>query len=245
MTIVREIERAFLDGARVVNFSSDISHQWTSTPSSRLDSQKVGYIDSLLSSAIARLRRQGRDPLLVVPAGDFLAGSARSAFWAGYAATKARYPSNILVVASASSSNSSLTSTSGRGPLVTVAATGQGVWGLDTQNPTGSPRNGVSYALPQVSGVAGLPLSFMPTLTSGDLVQLIDSGAIRGGSSADGVPLLNAYEALRLAASRPGAPLCGNRVWSGNDFLWAERSHSGGRASISTASAAATRIFRT
>lgn len=40
---------------------------------------------------------------------------------------------------------------------------------------------------------------------------------------AGGIPIVNAYESLKAAAERPGAPLCGNRVWNQNGTLVAQR----------------------
>ena len=211
---VAQIELAVRDGARIVNFSSDASHFWAYNPTKKSDSVIVFPLDTLLENAIARLKRKNLDPLIIVSAGDFIgtAVTTRDPFWAGYAAAKRRFPDNILVVGSVSKFSLDLTPTSGRGTLVSVAATGESIWGLDSQNPSGAPRTGISYALPQVAGVAGLLLAFDPSLTAHDLVQLVDSGAKLGGRVATGVPVLDAYESLKLAAARPGAPLCGNPI---------------------------------
>lgn len=48
-------------------------------------------------------------------------------------------------------------------------------------------------------------------------------GAAQDPRTVDGAPFLNAYEALRAAAQRPGAPLCGSRVWSEAGQIYAER----------------------
>ncbi|HEX8431760.1 MAG TPA: hypothetical protein VF625_10745, partial [Longimicrobium sp.] len=42
-----------------------------------------------------------------------------------------------------------------------------------------------------------------------------------------GFPLANAHQSLRAAAERPGAPLCGNRLWVENGSIRAQRSVNG------------------
>jgi hypothetical protein len=65
-----------------------------------------------------------------------------------------------------------------------------------------------------VAGVAGLLKSFDPDLQFSELKEIVVNGSSRTNKRVAGRPFLNAYEALKYAAQRPGAPLCGNRVWS-------------------------------
>lgn len=94
---------------------------------------------------------------------------------------------------------------------------------LDEQGSIQHPFPGTSAAAPLVSGVAGLLFAFDPSLTAAEVKQLILDGAQRGQRAASdavaghSVYLVNAYESLKLAAERPGAPLCGNHVWLAGD----------------------------
>lgn len=89
-------------------------------------------------------------------------------------------------------------------------------------------QSGTSLSAPFATGLAGLLLSFDPRLSSDSLKTLIVEGARRGGRTAGGVPILNAYKSLRAAAQRDGAPLCGNRVWADGGRVFAERDRAAG-----------------
>ena len=230
------IERAFRDGARVVNVSASIAQVWNSPPvppataiafpwhgGNQADSIVVRAVDSLYRAMIRRIRARGADPLLVVAAGNFTNIPARDAFWSGWGTLKRQNPGNVLIVGATSAVASQLLSVSGRGPQVTVAALGEGVFAATQGNPEGSPWNGTSFSAPQVTGIAGLLRSFDPRLTTADIVQLIEQGALNGLRSAGGIPLADAYESLKLAATRPGAPLCGNRVWTNGTQIFVNR----------------------
>lgn len=86
-----------------------------------------------------------------------------------------------------------------------------------------APSYGTSFAAPLVSGVAGLLLSFDPTISNLQLKDLLVQGALAGGISVDTKPLLNAYESLKQAANRTSAPLCGNRIWASGGIVYAQR----------------------
>ncbi|MDP1860398.1 MAG: S8/S53 family peptidase [Gemmatimonadaceae bacterium] len=161
-----------------------------------------------------RMQAAGHDPLLVVAAGNYTNIPAQDVFWSGWGSLKRLYPGNVIVVGSASTNPTLLSSTSGRGPQVTVAALGEGVYSATRGNAEGTAASGSSFAAPQVAGIAGLLKSIDRRLTSSTIVQLVEKGAVRSQRGANGIPLPDAYESLKLAAQRPGAPICGNRVWT-------------------------------
>jgi len=83
--------------------------------------------------------------------------------------------------------------------------------------------SGTSYAAPHVTAIAGLLLSFDSTLTVPELRNLIVQGARRRNRQVAGKPVVNAYESLKLAAERPGAPLCGNQMWTTGENIVVQR----------------------
>jgi hypothetical protein len=107
------------------------------------------------------------------------------------------------------------------GPLVSLAAPGNEV--MASANGAMSRVMGTSFAAPHVAGAAGLLQSFDPRLTADSIKRLLVAGALRGKRTAGGFPYLSAYESLKLAAQRPGAPLCGSRVWQQNGHIYTQR----------------------
>ena len=187
------------------------------------------YIENKIRPLIKWLLniRKGRPdaPLFVLSAGngdDNQVG--RDASLNGFPIMAQEDPTRVIVVAAARSlaNHNLLTSFSNRGPLVTVAAPGEDVLALDRY---GQPAmfTGTSAATPLAAGVAGLLLSFDPSMTVSELRDYVLDGALLGGQTTGGIPYLNAYESLKLAGRRQGAPLCGNRVWKAGDDVFAER----------------------
>lgn len=177
-------------------------------------------------------------PLLVMAAGNdgvdaFASGLAAGLLDSSTTPTiNADRAAHTLVVTANrrdSSSNSMLPSFANRGNLANVAAPGDSVWTLDSGGVL-VPKSGTSYAAPHVSGLAALLLSHDPTLTADSLRSLIMAGAIAGGRSVidpthsgGSIPIINAYESLKLAARRSGGPICGQRVWANNQNIYVER----------------------
>ncbi|HEX2207354.1 MAG TPA: S8 family serine peptidase [Longimicrobium sp.] len=82
---------------------------------------------------------------------------------------------------------------------------------------------GTSYAAPHVAGIAGLLFSQVPSRTAETVRTYVLEGASRGGRTAGGYPIANAYQSLKRGAENTGAPLCGNRVWAEGAQIYAQR----------------------
>lgn len=197
------------------------------------NSLEIQRRDNLLRSAIVRLRRHSKQPLFVLAAGN----DGIDARLGGYVNVKARFPEQILVVGGLSHSitspgqadqmNDDVAGPTNRGPFVDLYAPGQNI-GTLTAAGAMTLEHGTSFAVPLAAGVAGLVKAFFPTLPDTALKGILLGGAVSTVSTDAGLrPVLNAYGALRRAAERRGAPLCGNRVWSGNGKLVAQRSQAG------------------
>ena len=170
------------------------------------------HVNHILRQLVTAIRNANGLPGAAPPLIVLIAGNKPiDAYMNGLGGLVDTFPQQVLVVGG-SDSLGQLYDSSGRGPRVELVAPAVGVATLDR---AGTPRTGTgtSVAAPLVSGVAGLLLSFDPTLTAAQLKTLLVDGAVIGGSTAGGIPILNAYESLRLAAQRPGAPVCGNRMW--------------------------------
>jgi len=215
--IAARVGRAASEGARVINVS--LGQNWFPIiPGGHQDSVEIQRAVVAPMAAVLRLMSAASAPLIVFSAGN----ESLSAWWTGYPQLAAQFPTRVIVVAASTIGNQHLAAWSDTGSLVTVAAPGDGVYALDNNSNVRS-FGGTSFAAPLVSGLAGLLFSFDPTLTTQQVRDYIVNGARQGNRTVDGVPLLNAYESLKLAAQRPGAPLCGNRVWRSNNAVVAER----------------------
>jgi subtilisin family serine protease len=98
------------------------------------------------------------------------------------------------------------------GPLVDVVAPAEYVPGLNGLGAIDSSLVGTSFSAPLAAGVAGLLMAFDSRLTPDSIRTLIIEGAERGGRRVinahnDTLYVLDAYEALRLAARATGEPL--------------------------------------
>lgn len=167
----------------------------------------INIRDDLLKSAILRLQQEGRSPIVVLSAGN----DGIDARLAGYVGARSKYPNQVVVVGAVRPDGAPWPA-SNHGPAVDVFAPGEDV-GAITRAEKDTLVSGTSFAAPIVAGTAGLLLSFVPNLSTMELRSLVLLGA-NDSVSVNGYrrPLLNAYGALRVAARRPGGPLCGNPV---------------------------------
>jgi hypothetical protein len=224
--LLERVSRAARSGAQVINFSFYLN--WSHQPqlTNPLDTARVNAAYRFFRARISRIDQQGYRPLIVLIAGN----DSLDARWNAYARLREDLPQRVIVTSATRNSGSGrfdLAAFSNHGSLVEVAAPGQGVGTLGLNNAFQS-SSGTSHAAPHVTGLAGLLFSFDPHLTSEQVKDLIIRGARQGGRTigngpADSVHMLNAYESLKLAAQRPGAPLCGNRMWARDGEVVAQR----------------------
>lgn len=214
--VVRAIVAAANAGARVINFSMAARVPTPLTPIPPVQDSAVRRSMGVIVQNLATFA-QGRTPLIVISTGITPGATAHYAQWPILADS---LPGQVLNVA-ASNRARLLMFVPPNSPLVDVAAPGDSVGTWATGG--GSRESGTSFSTPLVAGVAGLLMAFDSTLTTAEVRNLVIQGAAAGGDSAGGVPILDAYESLRLAAQRPGAPLCGNRLWSDSGVVVAER----------------------
>lgn len=220
-----------------------ISPGQTYDPAKESNAARIVRNDSLrlfrwrmIRNAITRIKSSGNNPLIIMSAGN----NRTSAEWDGFKTAADSFPGNVLVVAGAEDAGSGRLRPMGStvsgmsfgtnyGSQVQISAPGEDVWMLDRNGQVR--RSGTSFAAPYVTGVAGLLLSFDPRLEqqADTLKRLILEGARHGrrrvanGTGTDSIPIVNAHEALKAAARRPDAPLCGNRVWVENGAVQTRR----------------------
>jgi len=210
------IEKLASAGAKVINFSWNWNVPWNGPP----PQDTVPFIWRQLKQMMPYLRQAeagGYLPLIVISAGNWPAKS----YLTGYPILKDSFPNNVIVVGASTRPpfsrwvDASVQEESSYGSYVDVYAPGQDVTTHAATTALHS-ASGTSFAAPIVSGIAGLLGSFDPRLSASDIRQLIVAGAIasgyqitRGPGSTDSAPLVNAYESLRAAGRRAGAPICG------------------------------------
>jgi hypothetical protein len=217
--------------ARVINVSTGLYFPSQVSNTRDIPDTPAGhaYLEKRVRPALKwllRLRNGRPDaPLFVFSAGNGdYRHIGRDASLNGFPIIAQDFPSRVLVVGASDklASHNHLASFSNHGALVGIAAPGVDVLALDRLGQEVS-VNGTSFAAPLVAGVAGLLLSFDPALSVNEVRDFIVGGALLGRQSTDGIPYLNAYESLKLAAQRAGAPLCGNRVYKVGNSIIAER----------------------
>jgi subtilisin family serine protease len=227
--IGRGVVHAGLHGSRVINISMGLP--WGSVsphPDSLEHHARVMRWAQVLYDALDALEEHGVRPLIVLSAGNI----AEPAYWSGFPAAKelgnGKFKDRIIVVANAWSSISNvgtafiLHPTSSTGSLVDLAAPGEGTGALNRHNRVRS-FGGTSAAAPHVSGAAALLFSFDHSLRPEKVKEYLLDGAAKGGRTAGPYKLLNVHESLKLAAERPGAPLCGNRIWGFDGVVTVQR----------------------
>lgn len=228
------ISSATLSGARVVNMSFKMPYRGKELiPENAIGNNHIGDNLRIMIPVIRRLETEfGLDPLLVIGAGN----DATDAKWAGYTRLRTDFPHRVLVVAGmqpdgAIGAGWALWPSSNYGSLVDIAAPSAGITGITGKGIEVGDLYGTSYAAPLVTGAAGLLLSFDPSLTTPQLRDRILEGAARAKAQkrfvtdrqGNEIPMLDAYEPLKEAAKKPGARLCGNRVWSEGGSLKIQR----------------------
>lgn len=167
-------------------------------------------------------------PLLILAAGN----DSSDAWVNGYplARNDSRVGDRILVVGATRlvvGAPETVADFSNIGPLVEITAPGDLVYVNAPGTSTPQAYAGTSISAPLVAGAAGLLFSFDPRLSAAEVKQLLIDGSLRGARLTQkagwSAPLLNVYEALRLAARRDYAPLCGNRLFVRGGSVWVER----------------------
>jgi hypothetical protein len=218
--------RTGVAGSLVVNVSNGINwHALGVVPSASntTDVNLVNTFEGNLAWAIDTLNALGHHPLFILAAGD----DGYSAWWTGYPAADSvdDYRSQIVVVGGTTSSSAQHTSlapysdTGSR--YIDIAAPGDSVGVLDDDGSVVDNMSGTSWSAPFATGTAGLLLSFDSTMSIDSVKSYIIGGAQDGGRTAGGIPVLNAYDALKRVARQSGEPLCGNPVWSDSSSVYA------------------------
>jgi hypothetical protein len=203
-------------GAAIIVMS--LNEKWNGVQYDSLNPAHLARVTTkraIVRDAIRTLARSSLHPLFVLSAGN----DGQPIDAGGYTAAKRDYRDQVLTVGGLNTDGSvwspSNTGADVYAPAVKVAqATGtDAIVTLD---------EGTSFAAPLAAGAAVLLKDFDPSLSSAALIKAIEDGA----REELGVKKLDAYGALKKAAERSGAPLCGNRVYGKGDKLMVQRDSS-------------------
>ncbi len=234
--------RAIASGARVVNASLGLFWKHQPSITSLVDTNRVAdqadaFLDGI-ARAFQRLDSLGQPrPLIVLAAGN----NSIDASWSLPAAVTrvngaGSIRNEVIVVGGLARTatpqrwNDGFLVGTNTGDLVDIVAPAKQVHAL-SRNDGDTIVTGTSFAAPQVAAAAALLFASDSTLGAADVKSLLIAGARADGRSVPNVgsisqptiPVLNAYESLRLLSQRPGRPLCGNRVWSDSSGLFIAR----------------------
>ena len=205
---------AVIRGARVVNFSLGSNTAKSGPHTLGQDSARFRFGHAFREAA------QGPNhPLWVLSAGNM--GHGTDSYWQSTLGIADSLPTESIIVTGANFQRGDLSADATGAGKIDIAAPGQSVAVMDGAGV--SAATGSSFATPLVSGAAGLLFAFDSTLTASEVKQLILAGASTH-LAVGTIPFLDAYAALKLAARRTGAPLCGNRVYARGSQLVADRS---------------------
>jgi hypothetical protein len=222
--ILDQIDKAARAGAWIINLSYGKAYRGAVPGSDPSHATSLAADAERLRAVVQALEDDGFAPLFVLSAGN----AASDARWNLFPTLKDHFGDRVVVVGAADRTGDNQYTvhvTSNRGSLVDVLAPGDSVLTMRS-NGALSTLSETSAAAPFVSGIAALLFSFDPSLTPAQVKRLIVQGAQHGNRTVPGdtARLVNAYESLKLAGQRRGAPLCGNRVWSDGRALIAQRS---------------------
>lgn len=216
-----------VDGSDTAIVNLSWGHRWTKVPTQQ-DSTDHARAWGYIADYFKNIQPMSPNALLIIAAGN--QGStgpqgqdSLDAWWAGLPILADSLPGRVLVVGS-STINQTRAKFSSLGTRPDIYAPGKDVYSYNRSALTIAADSGDSYANAYVTGVAGLLKSFDPRLTGPQIRNFLLEGADSGNRViTNGKKLLNAYEALKAAARRPGAPLCGNQIWIEGDKIKVDR----------------------
>ncbi|MFO7946959.1 MAG: S8 family serine peptidase [Armatimonadota bacterium] len=192
-------------GCRVVNYSGGLA--WDHLPGGTLDEASLTVVEGILRAAIGYAASKGT--LFVQSAGNGVSdpngnddivppdyGVPFDARWNGGPGAEDEL-SNYVVVGN-STRDAALYHSSNFGPNVTVAAPGDGIKSCVSGNGYAT-YTGTSMSAPFVTGLAALCWSVDPSLTPGQVKDMLIQGAEAAGHSLDGgnFSIIDAWETVQ------------------------------------------------